>query len=306
MVINNPKSRRQRRSRTPFLSTYAGSPAARRSRSWTFDPIRTPIAPPPLPPAPDELRTDSSRDQCNTHAPNTHATVANSCPDALGTRRTRKFTLWFTRQCAQLMCGHRRRRHCETASEIRATKTTSRVSGPNTVSKKVRAQKKNKNKNSTTLYLALDIGFWKFAKIRCRRRFFANGAIRAKPKPRTARVARTLKPLKTRSIDIIHIPRLWLSPPCNGPFASWRTTTAATTTTIPAILVPTTPTATPAFLSVTDAFAPHKRENVCVRRLWYGVVLFFFSLSCTIMLCSQSSYLALARFPFEHYYHRDI
>lgn len=145
MVINGPKSRRQRRSRTPFLSTYTGPPAARRSRSWTFDPIRTPIAPPPPPPpAPDESRTDSSRDQCNTHAQNTHATAANSCPDALGTRRTRKFTTWFTRQCARLMCGHRRRRRCETASGTRATKTISRVSGPITVSKKVRAQKKKK------------------------------------------------------------------------------------------------------------------------------------------------------------------
>jgi len=143
VVINGLKSRRQRRSRTPFLSTYAGPPAAaRRSRSWTFDPIRTPIAPPPLPPAPDESRTDSSRDQCNTHAPNIHATAANSCPDALGTRRTRKFTTWFTRQCARLMFGHRRRRRCETASGTRATKTTSRVSGPITVSKKVRAQTK--------------------------------------------------------------------------------------------------------------------------------------------------------------------
>jgi len=141
VVINGPKSQRQRRSPTPFLSTYEGPPAARRSRSWTFDPIRTPIAPPPLP-APDESRTDSSRDQCNTHAPNTHATAANSCPDTLGTRRTRIFTTWFTLQCARLMCGHRRRRRCETASGTRTTKTTSRVSGPITVLKKVRAQKK--------------------------------------------------------------------------------------------------------------------------------------------------------------------
>lgn len=156
----------------------------------------------------------------------------------------------------------------------------------------------------------MDVGFWKSSKIRCRCRFFANGTIRAKPKPSAARAARTLKPLKTRSIDIIHIPRLWLSPPCNGPFASWRTTITATAFTIPATLVPTTPIATPAFPQYFchgRFCAAQKGERVCAPiMIWSCYIFFSLSLFCTIMLCTQSSYSALARFPFEHYYHRDI